>query len=128
MDVVKRNVERVNGSITLETAKGQGTRITIKLPLTLAIVQALMVEIVGHVFAVPLSNVTEVIHIFPSDVHRARVGKWCRCAAKWCHYSILPLFGAMRGAWSPKANAGVSVVVLNSGSSPIGVKVDHLAR
>lgn len=126
MDVVKRNVERVNGSITLETARGRGTRITIKLPLTLAIVQALMVEIVGHVFAVPLSNVTEVIHIFPSDVHRAR--GWEMVQVRGEMVPLLNPSAVWGDTWrvESKGDAGVSVVVLNSGSSPIGVKVDHL--
>lgn len=126
MDVVKRNVERVNGSITLETAKGRGTRITIKLPLTLAILQALMVEIVGHVFAVPLSNVTEVIHIYPSDVHRAR--GWEMVQVRGEMVPLLNPAAIWGDAWRVKStdNAGVSVVVLNSGSSPIGVKVDRL--
>lgn len=126
MDVVKRNVERVNGSITVETARGRGTRIIIKLPLTLAILQALMVEIVGHVFAVPLSNVTEVIRIYPSDVHRAR--GWEMVEVRGEMVPLLNPAAIWGDTWRVKAtgDAGVSVVVLNSGSSPIGVKVDRL--
>ena len=72
MDVVKRNLEKVNGSVSVTTEEGKGTTFTIKLPLTLVIVQALMVEIAGCVMAIPLSNVTEAVHVTSADVHRAR--------------------------------------------------------
>lgn len=126
MDVVKRNVEKVNGSIAIQTEKGQGMVITIKLPLTLAIVQALMIEIVGHVFAVPLSNVTEVVHIAPSDVHRAR--GWEMVEVRGEMVPLLNPAAIWGDSWRVTTvdESGVPVVVLNSGSSPIGVKVDEL--
>ena len=61
LDVVRRNIERVNGQLSVETRVGEGTTWRIKLPLTLAIVQALLVELGGDVFAIPISNVIEAL-------------------------------------------------------------------
>jgi two-component system chemotaxis sensor kinase CheA len=61
MDVVKGKIEYLGGTITIRTAPGEGTTISLLLPLTLAIIQALLVAGDGHVFAVPLAAVDEVL-------------------------------------------------------------------
>jgi len=63
MDIVRTNVERLNGTITLETEVGQGTRFTVRLPLTLAIIRALLIEVAGQTYAMPLSSVVEALRI-----------------------------------------------------------------
>jgi len=63
MDVVKTHIARLNGYVEASTEKGAGSRIKITLPLTLAIVQALMVAVGDEIFAVPLSPVSETIKI-----------------------------------------------------------------
>jgi two-component system, chemotaxis family, sensor kinase CheA len=63
MDIVRTNVERLNGSITVETEVGSGTRFTVRLPLTLAIIRALLVKVEGQTYAVPLTSVVEALHI-----------------------------------------------------------------
>jgi two-component system, chemotaxis family, sensor kinase CheA len=55
MDVVRTNISRMNGSLELDSEPGQGSRVTIKLPLTVAIIQALMVEVECATFAIPLA-------------------------------------------------------------------------
>jgi two-component system chemotaxis sensor kinase CheA len=60
MDVVKRNVSRLSGMIDIETEPGAGTTFTITLPITLAIIKALIVEAGGQTFAIPLSSVLEI--------------------------------------------------------------------
>ena len=62
MDVVKTNITKLNGMISVESSVGKGTRFTLKLPLTLAIIQGLLVKVGGETFAVPLSSVLEVVH------------------------------------------------------------------
>src|SRR3990172_10708300 len=57
MDVVKTNIGRINGIIDVNSEVGKGTRITFKIPLTLAIIQVLMVKVNGEVYALPLSSV-----------------------------------------------------------------------
>ncbi|MFH2066459.1 MAG: chemotaxis protein CheA [Pseudomonadota bacterium] len=63
MDVVKRNVESLRGTIEIESQKGKGTTITLKLPLTLAIIDGLMVNIGNNYFILPLSSVEECVEL-----------------------------------------------------------------
>jgi two-component system chemotaxis sensor kinase CheA len=68
MDVVKRNIEKINGSIVVDTRQDVGTRIRIKIPLTLAIIQALMIRSGGSHFTVPLSAVQETLRIDRGEI------------------------------------------------------------
>jgi two-component system chemotaxis sensor kinase CheA len=68
MDVVKTNIAKLNGKIDIDSVYGQGTTITISLPLTLAILPVLVVRLNNQSFAVPLSMVREIIPIRPSEV------------------------------------------------------------
>lgn len=63
MDIVRTNVERLNGTITVETEAGQGTRFTVRLPLTLAIIRALLVAVNGQTYAIPLTSVVEALRV-----------------------------------------------------------------
>jgi two-component system chemotaxis sensor kinase CheA len=70
MDIVRANVEKINGSVEVETRRGKGTTFTIRLPLTLAIVQSLLVRVAGGIYALPIHAVTETLRIEPEQVHR----------------------------------------------------------
>ena len=61
MDVVKRNVSKLSGMIDIESEPGQGTIFTLTLPITLAIIKALIIESSGQLFAIPLSSVLEIL-------------------------------------------------------------------
>jgi two-component system chemotaxis sensor kinase CheA len=61
MDVVKKNISKLSGMIDIETEPGQGTKFSLTLPITLAIIKALIIEAGGQVFAVPLSSVLEIV-------------------------------------------------------------------
>ncbi|MFW5972937.1 MAG: chemotaxis protein CheA [Bacteroidota bacterium] len=63
MDVVKTNITRFNGTVSIESVLGQGTTFTLRLPLTLAIIQSLLVRVAGETFAIPLHSVVEVVHL-----------------------------------------------------------------
>ena len=63
MDVVRESIENLKGVIELESAPGRGTRFLIRLPLTLAILQAVLVEVSNRAFAVPLSSVLEIVRL-----------------------------------------------------------------
>jgi two-component system, chemotaxis family, sensor kinase CheA len=69
MDVVKNNIARLGGVIDIHSERGTGTKFTITLPITLAIVSALMVRVDCHVFAIPLASVSEAIVFDGSLVH-----------------------------------------------------------
>jgi two-component system, chemotaxis family, sensor kinase CheA len=68
MDVVKRDVEKINGNVEISSETGAGTRVSIKIPLTLAIIQTLLIRVGKHVFAVPLTSVREILLISPSNI------------------------------------------------------------
>jgi two-component system, chemotaxis family, sensor kinase CheA len=63
MDVVKTNIEKMNGQVYVDSEEGKWTKLTLKLPLTLAIMRALIIRIVNELFAVPLNTVTELVKL-----------------------------------------------------------------
>jgi two-component system chemotaxis sensor kinase CheA len=68
MDVVKKNVEKMNGTVEIESEVGIGTLVRIKIPLTLAIIQALLVRVGPEIFTIPLTSVVETLRIFRDDI------------------------------------------------------------
>jgi two-component system chemotaxis sensor kinase CheA len=70
MDVVRDTIQKLSGSIELRSTPGQGTTFTLKLPLTLAIVQVLLVRVAGEDYALPLDIVQRTLAVTPNDVHR----------------------------------------------------------
>ncbi len=70
MDVVKTNIELIGGVIDIRTEPGRGTTFAIKIPLTLAIVAALVVSCGGHRFAIPQTSVVEIVKIAPDADHQ----------------------------------------------------------
>ncbi|HRF57638.1 MAG TPA: chemotaxis protein CheA, partial [Campylobacterales bacterium] len=68
MDVVKTNIEKLNGIIEIDSMVGKGTTIKLKIPLTLAIIQALLVGVQEEFFAIPLSSVLETVRITQDDI------------------------------------------------------------
>ncbi len=72
MDVVKTNIEKLKGVIEIKSAKDKGTSIKLKLPLTLEILQALLIETSGELFAIPLTSIMEILLIKKDDVRTVR--------------------------------------------------------
>lgn len=70
LDVVKATIERLHGSVRVESARGVGTAFVIRLPMTLAIARALLVRAGDRTFAVPVASVTELARVSPRDVSR----------------------------------------------------------
>lgn len=70
MDVVRSNLKKLNGSVGIESRVGQGTTVSLRLPLTLAILPVLLVKVGGEVYALPLRSVVETAQIDPTHVHR----------------------------------------------------------
>src|SRR5208283_1564609 len=68
MDVVKTNIERLGGTVNVETIPGSGTRLTVKLPLTLAIVPALTVCSEGWRYAIPQANIGELVRVKAGEI------------------------------------------------------------
>jgi two-component system, chemotaxis family, sensor kinase CheA len=72
LDVVHRNIEKLNGSVEIKTEVGKGTEFRVKLPLTLAIIRSLQVEVVGTTYCIPLSSVVETDRIPASQIQTVR--------------------------------------------------------
>lgn len=70
MDVVKKTIDSLRGSIEVQSQEGEGTTISLKLPLTLAIIEGLLVEIGTHQFVLPLSAVEECVELTREDVEK----------------------------------------------------------
>jgi two-component system, chemotaxis family, sensor kinase CheA len=70
MDVVRTNLRRINGSVEIETVLGQGTVITLKVPLTMAILPVLLVQVSDEVYAIPLRSVLETVRMDQAAIHR----------------------------------------------------------
>ncbi len=68
MDVVKNTVESLNGSVTIESKVGKGTKVSIRLPLTLAIIQALLVKVNNYVYAIPISIIDSTLIINREEI------------------------------------------------------------
>lgn len=69
MDVVRTNLDRLNGVIEIESETGRGSTVTLKLPLTLAILPALLVKVSQETYAVPLRSVLEAVRVRPDELH-----------------------------------------------------------
>lgn len=125
LDVVRRNIERVGGNVTIRSTIGKGTTFTIKLPLTLAIMQALLVDIAGVIYAIPLASVVEAARIGAEDIYRAHGWNMIRMRGQ-----TIPLLdpGTVWGEMARVNRRGETtpVVVIQTGSAPIGLMVDHL--
>ncbi len=70
MDVVKKNLEKVGGSLAVESKKGEGTTFIIKIPLTLAIIDGMDIEVGGAIFTVPISNIKESFMVTKDQIIR----------------------------------------------------------
>ena len=68
LDVVKRQIEKLNGTVTVSSQRGKGSKFTIKLPLTLAIIQGLLVRVGKETYSIPITSVIESHRIKPSDI------------------------------------------------------------
>ncbi|MBB1519663.1 chemotaxis protein CheA [Aquipseudomonas guryensis] len=124
MDVVKTKISQLNGIINVHSVKGQGSKIIIKVPLTLAIMPTLMVMLGNQAFAFPLVNVNEIFHL---DLSRTNVVDGQEVVI--VRDKALPLFylkrWLVRGASYEEQREG-HVVILTVGSQRIGFVVDQL--
>ena len=126
MDVVKTKIAQINGTVEIDSEKGKGSKITIKLPLTLAILPTLMVVLGQQPFALPLGSVVEIFNLDLSRTHTVDGQMTIQVRGR-----ALPLFylsnwlvnnGAMQG--QPADNG--HVVVVNVGGVQVGLVVDFL--
>ena len=124
MDVVRTAIERIGGSVELESKVGQGTKVILKLPLTLAISKGLEVEVAGERYYIPLDYVVETVKAPKEAVH------WHRGRALVViRESLLPMLDLAEalGEVSHEENGQeeIPLVVLNLGQKKLALKVDR---
>ncbi|HEX6738232.1 MAG TPA: chemotaxis protein CheW, partial [Vicinamibacteria bacterium] len=122
--VVLKSIERLNGLVEVETVPGVGTKFIIELPLTLAIISALLVEVSGRVYAVPLGTVVESLRFDPADIHTINGRDTLRIRDR-----IVPLIrlGEFFGLSGDGAGSGRHyAVILGRGEKRLGLVVDRL--
>ncbi len=126
LDVVKANITKLNGMIDLRSAPGQGTKFILKLPLTLAIIQGLLVEVRGEIFIIPLSSVIEVVRIPREQVHSIKGKEIIRLRD-----SILPIVHLgkifnLNSRANGEDKENLYIVVFGLAEKKLGVVVDGL--
>lgn len=123
MDIVRNQIEQINGIVEVASTVGQGTTFTIKLPLTLAIVRALMVEFGNEQYAFPLANVVETISVQAGEIKQVKHNEVIVVRGR-----ILPLVRLARifGLAEGEDKSRLFVVVLGVGQKKVGVIVDKL--
>ncbi|MEH6565524.1 MAG: chemotaxis protein CheA [Halopseudomonas sp.] len=125
MDVVKTKISQLNGTISIESTKGQGSRIAIKVPLTLAIMPTLMVMLADQAFALPLVSVNE---IYSLDLSRTNIVDGQEVII--VREKALPLFYLKRwlmpGVEDTSDHSAASVVIVSVGTQRVGFVVDQL--
>ena len=124
MDVVKTNIEKLNGMIDVESELGQGTIFKLKIPLTLAIIQALIVGVQEEYYAIPLSSVVETVRINQDEVYMVEGRSVLRLRDEIL--TLVRLSDIFKVDSVIKNSSEFYVVVIGLAESKIGVIVDYL--
>ncbi len=126
MDVVRTNIEKIGGSIDLTSRDGVGTMFTIRIPLTLAIASALIVETAGERFAVPQVAVLELVMVSANSEHK--IEKINNAPILRLRDRLLPLMYLGKTLELTDADPGETsyVMILQAGSQKFGVVVDRV--
>jgi two-component system chemotaxis sensor kinase CheA len=121
MDVVKKNILRLKGVFDVDSVQGEGTRFTMKLPLTLAIIQALLVRVAEELYSIPLDSVIESQRIEASDVRTVHGGEVITLRGQ-----VVPLIrvGEFFRLDAPRDPDKVMIVIVGLQGRQVGLVVD----
>src|SRR5690554_352821 len=127
MDVVRERISALGGQVQLSSVPGEGTTVTIQLPLTLAIIQTLMVQIGSEIYAIPTSLVDQTISVDRKDIKKLR-----RQEVTMLRGEVLPLLRLQDVLGVKDArnleNEELDVVIVRNGERRLGCVVDTLLR
>ncbi len=123
LDVVKKQIEKLNGSVTVQSGKGKGTKFIIKIPLTLAIIQGLLVRVGSELYAIPITSVIDSHRIQPSDIKM--IDNYEVFNVREDVVSLLRLNRLFK-IHSPEDKEYFFVVIVGSGDKRMGLVVDQL--
>ncbi|MGH1608562.1 chemotaxis histidine kinase/response regulator CheAY2 [Helicobacter pylori] len=124
MDVVKTNIEKLNGIIEIDSEVGVGTTQKLKIPLTLAIIQALLVGVQEEYYAIPLSSVLETVCISQDEIYTVDGKSVLRLRDEVL--SLVRLSDIFKVDAILESNSDVYVVIIGLADQKIGVIVDYL--
>ncbi|BAW39764.1 histidine kinase CheA [Helicobacter pylori] len=124
MDVVKTNIEKLNGIIEIDSEVGVGTTQKLKIPLTLAIIQALLVGVQEEYYAIPLSSVLETVRISQDEIYTVDGKSVLRLRDEVL--SLVRLSDIFKVDTILESNSDVYVVIIGLADQKIGVIVDYL--
>jgi len=130
MDVVKNNVEKIGGTVDVHSQPGQGTTIKLKIPLTLAIIPALIVTCRGDRFAIPQVNLLELVRLAGDQVHRG-IESLHGALVYRLRGQLLPIVYLCRelgldDTTSAGEDAAINIVVLKADDGQFGLVVDSI--
>lgn len=121
MDVVKKNITRLKGVFDVDSISGSGTKFTIKLPLTLAIIQALLVRVVDELYAIPLDSVIESQRVEMTDVRTVHGNEVITLRGQVVPLVRIAEFFELGGKRDPEK---VMIVIVGLGGRQVGLVVD----
>ncbi|WGH05297.1 chemotaxis histidine kinase/response regulator CheAY2 [Helicobacter pylori] len=124
MDVVKTNIEKLNGIIEIDSEVGVGTTQKLKIPLTLAIIQALLVGVQEEYYAIPLSSVLETVRISQDEIYTVDGKSVLHLRDEVL--SLVRLSDIFKVDAILESNSDVYVVIIGLADQKIGVIVDYL--
>ncbi len=118
MDVVRTNIEKMNGQAHIDSEEGKWTKLTIKLPLTLAIMRALIVKVSQEIFAIPLNTVTELV-----KVRQGLIKTVDKNEVLILRNTVIPVVDLRRAFFFNGNDDGGYLVICGIGEKSIGIKV-----
>ncbi len=126
MDVVKRNVQALGGRISVQSRFGEGSRFTLSLPLTLAVLDGMVVSVAKETFIIPLTAIIESLRPRPNDIHPV-VGRGEVLALRGEYVPLIPLHRCFSISDAIKDPCrGIVIIVQSEHAGRIGVMVDDL--
>ena len=124
MDVVRTNIKNLKGSVSISTEVGKGTRFTLSLPLTLAIIDALMINLSGELYAIPLDAVSETVKLEASRLTDVKGRKAVTLRGEVL--GIMDLAGLLGLPSNMENQEMLPVVVIHDNDRRLGLVVDSL--
>ncbi|MDH3453289.1 MAG: chemotaxis protein CheA, partial [Gammaproteobacteria bacterium] len=128
LDVVASEIKQLGGAVNIDTTPGQGTRFVVRLPLTLAINQALLVDVAGDIYALPLTGIVGVSQVDGTELQRYYVDRSQKYHYAGYEYEIQHL-GSMLDVGTPRLgeqNQVWPLIMLRSGDHRVAIHVEGL--
>jgi len=125
MDVVRTAVERINGAVALASRAGQGTTITLSLPLSMAVTNVMVIESAGRRLGVPMDLIVETVRVHADDIHHFKQAQTTVLRGRIVPLRPLNDLLALDAAAQRNADGEYAVLVVRMASGSVGLLVDH---